>query len=229
MDTKRIIDILESIKIEKDKKELYKIISTFLGNQTAAKEFDNYRSNITSDQFQLLNMFYEYEYEYFDDMMLSENSLMGDIAEIVSENYDYLPLGLEYANIRIYHVDTSNFQGCFYPYERKIEIQAGLEPEIEKSVILHEMIHFYEWQLQNTFPVAKELLTVRLYNDLSKSVDNFENLIYRHCNLFEQEETFVESSSGIHGLLFYLKSLELDIRCGYPLGTVCGYSRNEWE
>ena len=37
----------------------------------------------------------------------------------------------------------------------------------------------------------------------------------------------IYSSGGLHDILFLLKSFDLDIRMGYPLGTVFSYGREE--
>ena len=41
-------------------------------------------------------------------------------------------------------------------------------------------------------------------------------------------ETELQSQGGTHDILFLLKSFDLDLRKGYPLGTVFGYGRTEY-
>lgn len=79
--------------------------------------------------------------------------------------------------------------------------------------------------LQRFPPLIRELLVVELYNKLLPQVGDLRERIFNHCELYSYEKTFKEG--GEHGVLFFLKSLDLDIRCGYPLGTVCGYGRDK--
>mgnify|MGYP007069882023 CR=1 FL=1 len=223
MNMETITNELKNITNNKDLEQIYAFIHSFVSTENAHIEYNKYYADISAEQYALQSFCLECEEKYFDDMILATTSIMGDIVDIAYEQFDFIPLGIEYAALRFFIVNTNDFLGCFYRYERKIEIdQKSLQ---NKSVILHELIHFYEWQLENTFPVAKELLTIRLYRNLAKTIDNLDTLIESHCDLFDQEETF--NNTGNHGLLFYLKSLDLDIRCGYTLGTVCGYGRDE--
>lgn len=38
----------------------------------------------------------------------------------------------------------------------------------------------------------------------------------------------IAQAGGNHDILFFLKSLDVDLRCGYTLGTVCGYGRTKF-
>ena len=193
-----------------DKKELMKL-------------YDEWLSNLTPEEYALQGMCYEYEEEYFEDMTLKDNSLLNDIIATVSEWTDGIFLGIDVYYLRLYIVDNSDFSGCYYRNERKIEINKKYLTD--KSVILHELIHFYEHQLkEEERPFIRELLVLELYNKLSTQIPDLRERIFKHCELYSYVKTF--EGNGEHGILFFLKSLDLDIRCGFPLGTVCGYGRN---
>ena len=66
-------------------------------------------------------------------------------------------------------------------------------------------------------PISKKVLPLGNSDDIIKS----------HSEFIHQSDMAV--NSGEHGLLFLLKSLDLDIRFGFPLGTVCGYGRDTGE
>ncbi len=185
--------------------------------------YDAWWNNRTPEECALHYMCYEYEEEYFEDMLLKDDSLLNDIIATVSECTDGIFLGID-GCLRLYIVDDSDFYGCYYGNECKIEINRKYLTD--KSVILHELIHFYEHLLEKEQkPFIRELLVLELYNKLSTSIPDLKEHIFKHCELYSYTKTFQES--GEHGVLFFLKSLDLDIRCGFPLGTVCGYGRNE--
>lgn len=192
-------------------------------NEELSNLYDEWWSNRTPDQYELQELCFDYEEKYFEDMCLEEGSILNDVIETVLNYTDGIFLGID-GKLRLYIVDTDDFNGCFYPNEEKIEIS---KPYInDKSVILHELIHYFEYQLEKEVqPFIRELLVLELYNKLLPQIDDLKERILNHCELYGYTETF--SGHGEHGVLFFLKSLDLDIRCGYSLGTVCGYGRNK--
>lgn len=191
-------------------------------NEQLYKLYDEWWSNRTPEEYELQGLFFDCEEEYFEDMLLRDGSLLNDIIETVSEVTDGIFLGID--KLRLYLTDNNSFHGCFYRSENKIEINRKYATD--KSVILHELIHYYENQLEEEFPpFIRELLVLELYNKLLPKIDDLRERIFRHCELYSYTETF--KGCGEHGVLFFLKSLDLDIRCGYPLGTTCGYGRDK--
>ena len=69
------------------------------------------------------------------------------------------------------------------------------------------------------------MLLTCLYRDLSGKIPDLKVRLIMHSHITVAEQT--ARQGGWHGMLFYLKSLELDLRCGFKLGTVCGYGRDE--
>lgn len=162
----------------------------------------------------------EYEEEYFEDMLLEKNSILYDVSETLLEYTDDVFMGIGNV-VRFYIINSNDFYGCFYCNEYKIEIDRD---HVTKKVILHELIHYYEYQLEMHFPFIRELLILELYNKLLPLIADLRERIFKHCEMYSHLDTFY--GNGAHGVLFFLKSLDLDIRCGYPLGTVCGYGRD---
>lgn len=191
-------------------------------NEKLSKLYDEWWSNRTPEEYKLQGLCFDYENEYFEDMLLKDGSLLNDIIETVLEIKDGIFLGID--KLRLYVVDNDDFDGCFYRNENKIEINE--KHATDKSVILHELIHYYENQLEEQFePFIRELLVLELYNKLLPTIKDLRERIFKHCELYSYTVTFKEN--GSHGVLFFLKSLDLDIRCGYPLGTICGYGRDK--
>ena len=50
---------------------------------------------------------------------------------------------------------------------------------------------------------------------------DIDTWIFNHANIPHNDELAV--AGGEHDLLFFLKSIDLDIRCGFELLTVFGY------
>lgn len=125
----------------------------------------------------------------------------------------------EWFIFKVEPIDDIN--GCFSPLEQTIIIS----PEsIEyDNVILHEMIHAYEFLLDE-LPVEHDVIYWTLYQDLKSKIHNIDDIITKCVPLLIDEHKELE---GYHDVLFLLKSLDLDIRMLYPLGTVFSYGFTE--
>lgn len=101
------------------------------------------------------------------------------------------------------------------------------EEHIDKdNVLLHEMIHLHEEVLDNLPTFYRDSLLWALYVSLRKKVKNLDALISSHAVLAGGQVIY--SMGGTHDILFLLKSIDLDIRMGYPLGTVFAYDSEEF-
>lgn len=168
----------------------------------------------------------EYENLFFEDMAFQENSLCWNIYSFIAGNYEelYLDIGCSKWMYRFLIVENNpEFMGQCNSLERTLSITKGHIHD--KKVILHEMIHVHENILDDTcYSVLRENLLIALYRKLSSRIADLDQRIAAHSELCSQMK--VINSGGKHDLLFFLKSLDLDIRCNYPLGTVCGYGRD---
>ena len=188
---------------------------------------------MTDEEKKLQEKMMEYEEAYFEDFTLKTDSIL----------HDFISFGIE--------DDSGNFVECSYdlpatelfyygaPYTIKIAnldsyggicniesrtISIGPEYIDDQKVILHEMIHAYIGQFKgDRFVVFLECLLLRLYNELKTKISDLEGRIINHAHAIRQEDF---SGNGSHGLLFFLKSLDLDLRLNLPLGSVCSYGRD---
>lgn len=180
---------------------------------------------LTEDERNLYIKIGELEERFFEDMTFQEDSLCWDIYQMVSENFDDIPTGIweNGCTPKIISDDKSGLYGFVDLKDKTINmIDTYAEDE---SVILHEMIHAYEdITLDTILPGAGEYLLLRLYKKLNPLINDLDDRISQHMEVYSQ--TRINSIGGKHGLLFLLKSFDLDLRCGYELGTVCGYGRN---
>lgn len=191
-----------------------------------SKKYEAWRLNMTQDEYELQYHILEYEEEYFEDMTFQKGSICYDTVSFIHDNFDFFSLELEYNYYRYYINDLKDeWIGQFDQKERSITISPKYKND--QAVILHEMIHAYEYILNKKNPVLCELMLIKLYNKLKPKIKDLDSLIENHAELYGQH--CIAKEGGYHGILFYLKSLDLDLRCGYDLGKVCGYGRDTGE
>jgi len=112
--------------------------------------------------------------------------------------------------------DNDDFAGECYPEDRVIKLA---ESDVANDcTLLHELIHAYIFLLEGVLgQIYPQYVTLRLFDKLRKEIPN----------LMEKVSTDVHIDNPAHTPLFLLKSLDLDLRCGFPLGTIYGYGRVE--
>jgi hypothetical protein len=174
----------------------------------------------------------EYDKAYFGDMRFEKGSVAGDILldanndthkKKESDEFwaDPFNISLNKYTFRVRHIKDESTAAEVNAKTNVITIDPR-EAE-DMNVILHEMIHAYEWELD---PISllpfRETLLVRLYDALKGKIKNLDNMITAYAN-YENQYVFTTNKYGIHGILFFLKSLDLDLRLGWPIGTVMGY------
>jgi hypothetical protein len=175
----------------------------------------------------------EYEQTYFEDFLLEPNSILHDFVcyqvevepgKCFETSYDFPDIEL-WQNGYIFKIDNlDDLAGQCDGKHRIITI----DPEYANNpaTILHEMIHAYINLFNETFFFRmEEYLLLSLYNDLKMKIPDLDKIIIDHSHMIRQEDF---DNHGWHGILFFLKSLDLDLRLDLPLGTVCGYGRNEY-
>ena len=64
-----------------------------------------------------------------------------------------------------------------------------------------------------------------LYDDLKQKSKDIDKMINRHIHILNEQS--IHHRGGVHDLLLLLKSFDLDIKRGYPFGTVFGYGAKE--
>lgn len=129
-------------------------------NDELAKLYDEWWHNRTPEQCELQGLCFDCEEEYFEDMLLKDGPLLNGIIKTVLDYTDSIFLGID-GKLRLYIIDTDDFNGCFCSLPQKIEIN---RPYIhDKSVILHELIHYFECRLEEEL---KEVESMEFYSSL---------------------------------------------------------------
>lgn len=194
-----------------------------MNDMQAFEKYQKWFNNRTPEEYELHGDILKYQEEYFEDMTLQPNSLLHNTADIMENMYDVFSLELNFHHytFHIANLDEYTMGETCHP-ERKITIAPKYKNSV--PVILHEMIHAYEHILHDEHFTLNELMLLYFYNKLKPLIPDLDTLIEEHAELYGQH--CISSTGGSHGILFYLKSLDLDMRCGYKLGTVCGYGRD---
>ena len=192
------------------------------------KEFFIWYGTASEQEKELYVTVAKYEEKYFPEITFKPDSIIWDFIkfgyEDSSESCD-IPKELQgITNYRYYIKDLDG--DCIGTTNGKNRTMT-IAPEYvnDKVTILHEMIHIYINIINEFYCFYREVLFLCLYNDLKSKISDLDKRILSHSNAFNSEE--ISRKGGEHGILFFLKSLDLDLRCGYKLGTVCSYGRDD--
>ena len=156
----------------------------------------------------------EYEDRYFQDLTLEDGRAHKKLATHKEQDedgkwvkvQDELQLGVTVSHWIFRYRTSPEFLGrCSYR-QRRIEIKLGLDETTFKGTLLHEMIHAYEDML---FPPLREWLLLDIYKRMEKKLgERTVRRLHRH----NTNTVFIKRA---HGVLFLLKSLQLDERLGW--------------
>ena len=210
-------------------------ISNFKGISAKEKvkfqeQYDLWMCNRTQDEIELYDLIIEYDEKLFKDFTFQRESLITPFLKGKTKVngkwvtfYENPHEAIESITDSLYRflvADLEDAEGLVKHPTRTMTIP--LHNLGRKDVILHEMIHIYEDVLH---PMYKEILQHCLYVRLSKKIPDLDTHILERCNLAILHENAIDG--GYHGPLFHLKSLDLDCRCRFNLGTVFGGKRIE--
>lgn len=159
----------------------------------------------------------------FDDMCIAKSSIMGKYLDTpqgsLKEDTYHFSIDAHYYKFIVTETTENGETDIF---ERTIKINPQFVDD--KNIILHEMIHAHEHILSLVNPLLKETLIVELYKHLFPKFKDLDCIIYNHANISHNSD--LAELGGYHGLLFMLKSLDLDFRCGNEPFTIFGYDYN---
>ena len=158
---------------------------------------------------------------------------------------DEVSRGLDVDNF-CYVVDELDEGVCAQVNNEEHTVTVAPEYIEDDETLLHELIHVFEWfYCQENTPYKnqrgrmvspcvptfiREALFVSLYNSVKERMkekfpeDDLDSRILNHAHYVTGEE--ITLLGGYHDILFFLKSLDLDLRCGLSLGTICAYNRD---
>lgn len=201
--------------------------------------FEWYNTKASEDEKKLADYVQEYSEEYFSDFRFEADSLVSAYVEAESSAdngqtwfsdpilppYDFIQY-FDLIVLESTQYKVESWEDCAGVFNSR-DFSITIAPEFidEKSTILHELIHLHECVIDQIPKFYHDILLLCLYNDLKNKIDDLDQRILNHTHVFSGEK--ITDLGGNHDILFLLKSLDLDLRCGYKLGTVCSYGRDE--
>lgn len=198
-------------------------------------QYDWAKSNPSDEERKLFDRLYVLG-DYFSDMLFEEGSLTGELIKCQSQlddgswQDDTVVLPHELKDFRYTYFKRkvesleNNCAGYFDPKEQLLCISKEyLEND---SIILHEMIHLHEFVLNGLPLFYHDTLLWALYVDLKEKINNLDRIILGHAHILAEQKIY--NKGGMHDILFLLKSMDLDIKMDYSLGTVFGYELKEF-
>lgn len=184
----------------------------------------------TEPEKQLVEKVYELE-AFFGDMLFEKGSNTYDLIKCKSkgkhgeewtDDVMGLPEELEYFSPSWFIFKVEDQQDGSGYFEESSQTLCITPESLEKDhVILHEMIHMHEYAINGLPTFFHDMVYWALYKSLKDKVPNIDEIISNHARLVS--EWVIQKCGGTHDILFLLKSFDLDLRKGYPLGTVFGY------
>lgn len=200
------------------------------------REYFDWIQGATDVEMQLHDRFYDFS-ELFEDMLFERDTVPYNLIrcqslvsgedveqeELVDDDF-LRPDELSCFSYNYFKTKVKKQSGCNGYYNRDEQLLCVTPEAIDDDVtILHEMIHLHE-SVINELPFHfHDVLYWALYQDLRKKIANLDDAISCHAHILNEFELY--SRGGLHDILFLLKSFDLDIRLGYPFGTVFGYGR----
>ena len=173
--------------------------------------------------------------DFFEDMLFAENSSAGSMVKCQVKVGDnswkddivFLPEEITYFSYNNFDIRVKPMEkyGGYFDEEKRLLCISEIYAR-DDSVILHEMIHLHEFVLNGLPLFYHDVLLWVLYDDLKRKIKGLDKLVSSHAHILEQQSIY--DKGGLHDICFLLKSLELDIRMGYRLGTVFGYDMEKF-
>lgn len=176
--------------------------------------------------------------ELFSDMIFSSGTKTGDFLKCYTKPADSeddnwiecetdIPEEMEYFSPTNYRIRVEPLPDGVGGQFNKLTKEITIIPQNinSDSIILHEMIHLYEDMIESQKPFYRDIIFFLLYKDLQQHIPDLDKYITDHGQIFNQQA--LEHIGGVHDILFFLKSLDLDLKQGYKLGTVFSYGMAE--
>ena len=135
-----------------------------------------------------------------------------------------LPEQLAFFSYTFFHYKVEKQESSYGYFDSSEQLLCIVPEKVEDDVVvLHEMIHLHEYVLNDLPLYYHDMVYWALYKDLRNKIPDLDCIITEHAHALNENELY--RTGGLHDILFLLKSFDLDIRKGFPLGTVFGYGR----
>ena len=171
--------------------------------------------------------------ELFEDMLFKSETAPYELIKCQSKSLGSdewiddvvsLPPEIDYFTYLWFHPRVEELDDCGGYFDEHEQVIC-LPPESidDDRVVMHEMIHLHEFVINSQPMFFHDMLLWALYADLRKRIPKLDEIITGHAHALTGSSIYWRG--GTHDILFLLKSFDLDIRKGWPLGTVFGYGK----
>lgn len=173
--------------------------------------------------------------EYFSDMLFEKGSSTYELVKCQTKSSDGewidemvpLPEIFQYFSYTYFKVrieSANNKYGGYFDQKNQL-ICITSNNVNDDSVLLHELIHLHEYVINMQPMFYHDAVFWKLYCNLKEKINDLDEVISRHANILSGQ--LIYNEGGNHDILFFLKSLDLDMKMGYRLGTVFGYQMDK--
>jgi len=181
----------------------------------------------THEEQKLFELMFNFEDKYFEDLSLKiyDESPIGHIKHLDGE-IGYINL-IQYPKLKVIKIrieEPQKNEKSLAQYNKEIKSITLFKDRYERSkkiTLLHEMIHFYDFEL--SLSGLRDLVLIDLYNKILKFISKKDLF-----KILWTENNPVSAIGNGHTTLFILKALDLDIRLNKKLGTIMAYGRKAW-
>jgi hypothetical protein len=184
--------------------------------------------NRSAVELELQKIALNFEEKYFKDLRLITPSIRRKLLGCTEQGHDgkwsetepdFDDVSIEqwiFRVRRLPELDGLPLHGLCEAKRKTISIKPGLSKLERRVGLLHEMIHAYESQLSQPF---REWLLLNFHQRMCRGINR------ARLQWFMDISTHAQFHTCTHGVLFLVKSLDLDLRFGWKFGTVFGYGR----
>lgn len=196
--------------------------------------FEWYHSEATPEQRKLSDRIIELS-DFFEDMRFEAGTATQELMKCQAYDEDtkewedyYLDppdevAFFQYSWFALTVKPLDDCDGYFNPEKQELCIPPDALDD--DPTILHEMIHLHEYVYDCAPRFCHDMAFWGLYTHLRARIPKLDEIISTNACMLLQETIY--KSGGEHDILFLLKSFDLDIRKGYPLGTVFAYGKSD--
>lgn len=129
-------------------------------------------------------------------------------------------------------LDELPMDNTIFAINPDIDVHGGYDPllniveihpeHMDDITIVHEILHVYETYFEKRHSLRDFWIT-RLYSRLTEKIP--KSVLDGYCCQLGllRAQMFYASDYGDHSIFFLLKSIDIDMRLGFPVGTVFGY------
>lgn len=184
------------------------------------------KNDATSEEKEIYDIIWQHRH-LFDDLTLQEGSSMFSIFE----DDDRPDLQSFFHNLIVRVAEFKN-PNLLAGYNQKYHIiQVSPKVKTEEYCFLHEMIHMFD-KTYDRIDGLRDAVRWRLYYSLQDKINGLDQAILEFTKIRSlirinrcPENPYLFQQK--HDTLFLLKSFDLDMKMGYPFGTVLGYGYAE--